>query len=273
MKDTTSYTARAPDSNGYIHYEPSEHQVWETLYHRQFALIQDKACEAYLIGLDRIGLSPHHIPQCKEISEALKAYTGWTVAPVAALISFKAFFDLLAHQIFPAASFIRRPEELDYLKEPDIFHEIFGHCPLLTDPAFAAFTQEVGRFGQGISPEDRKMLARLYWFTVEFGLIQTPNQPLKIYGAGIVSSKTESIYALQSPIPERKPFDLLTVLRMPYRYDALQKTYFVIDSIERLYNMVNGQLLEAFREANALGILSNPHEIHDAAMAQDYRSC
>lgn len=263
------YVAHLPDDQGYIHYDDSENQVWQTLYARQVKIIQDRACAAYFKGLERLGLSSTHVPQCKEVSEALRAHTGWSVTPVAALISFKAFFDLLAQKSFPAASFIRYPEDLDYLKEPDIFHEIFGHCPLLTDPAFAAFTEEVGRFGQTIGKEDRVMLARLYWFTVEFGLMQTPGTELRIYGAGIISSKTESVYALESPLPQRKPFELIEVLRTPYRYDELQKTYFIIDSFERLYDMINGKLLAAFREANALGLLADPH----AAQLEDHRSC
>lgn len=263
------YTARKPDSEGWIAYDLKEHAVWKKLYSRQVEIIQNRACDAYFTGVQHLALSADRIPQCKEVSEVLGDYTGWSVAPVDALISFKAFFDLLAQKIFPAASFIRRMEDLDYLKEPDIFHEIFGHCPLLTHPAFAAFAEEVGRFGQTIPAEDRKMLARLFWFTVEFGLIQEKGQALKIYGAGILSSKMESIYALESPIPQRRPFQVIDVLRMPYRYDELQKTYFVIDSFDRLYDMINGKLLEAFKEANALGVFPNPHDVN----LSDYRSC
>lgn len=269
MNSAPRYVARPPDENGIIHYTPDEHKVWEILYQRQVKLIEGRACDAYYDGVLRLGLNQHQIPQCVEVTEILKSHTGWSVTPVAALISFKDFFDLLAKKTFPAASFIRRMEDLDYLQEPDIFHEIFGHCPLLTDPAFAAFTEKVGRFGQTVLPEDRKMLARLYWFTVEFGLLQQQGQ-LKIYGAGILSSKTESTYALDSDIPERKPFNLLEVLRMPYRYDQLQKTYFIINSFDALYDMINVNLNEVFMEAKALGMLPDPFADHDP---DDVRSC
>ena len=270
MNSTPRYIARPPDANGFIEYTPDEHKVWETLYQRQVKLIEGRACDAYYEGVLRLGLNHHKIPQCKDVTEVLQSLTGWSVTPVAALISFKDFFDLIASRTFPAASFIRRVEDLDYLQEPDIFHEIFGHGPLLTDPAFAAFTEAVGQFGKTVLPEDRKMLARLYWFTVEFGLIQH-GPDLKIFGAGILSSKTESTYALDSDIPKRKPFDLLEVLRMPYRYDQLQKTYFIINSFDELYNMINSNLNEVFKEAKALGMLPDPFvENYDP---DDVRSC
>jgi phenylalanine-4-hydroxylase len=269
MKPAPRYLARPPDEHGFIHYTLDEHAVWDTLYQRQVKLIEGRACTAYYDGVLRLGLNYRQIPQCKDVTTVLQSLTGWSVTPVAALISFKEFFDLLSKHRFPAASFIRRREDLDYLQEPDIFHEIFGHCPLLTDPAFAAFTEEVGKFGKTILPEDRKMLARLYWFTVEFGLIQEQNQ-LKIFGAGILSSKTESTYALESDIPERKAFDLLEVLRMPYRYDQLQKTYFIIQSFDELYDMINTNLTEVFQEAKALGMLPDPFAEYDP---DDVRSC
>ena len=146
---------------------------------------------------------------------------------------------------------------------------------MLTDPAFAAFTEEVGKFGLQLSKPDRRMLARLYWFTVEFGLIRTP-EGLRIYGAGIVSSNAETVYALESDIPARKPFDLIEVLRMPYRYDEMQKNYFVIESVESLYDMINGNLIQAFEEAKKLGLLPDPHAEKpkvDSSVTSDVRSC
>lgn len=267
MDNFVGYVAKVPDEKGYIAYTDDEHAIWKILYDRQTALVQNRACDSFFDGIKNLGLSRDHIPQCREVSSALAARTGWGVVPVEALISFEEFFKLLSERKFPAASFIRRKEELDYLKEPDIFHEIFGHGPMLTDPAFAAFTEEVGKFGLGLSKADRRMLARLYWFTVEFGLMKTPSG-LRIYGAGIVSSNAETVYALESEVPQRKPFDLIEVLRMPYRYDEMQKTYFVIESVDSLYNMINGNLLEAFEEAKALGLLPDPH-----AEKTDVRSC
>jgi phenylalanine-4-hydroxylase len=271
MNTAPRYLAHAPDEKGYIPYTDAEHLVWNTLYQRQVKIIENRACDVYYDGVLKLDLNHHKIPQCKDVTEILQSYTGWSVTPVGALISFKDFFDLIANKTFPAASFIRRMEDLDYLPEPDIFHEIFGHCPLLTDPAFAAFTEEIGRFGQTILPEDRKMLARLYWFTVEFGLLEK-TEGLKIYGAGILSSKREISYALESPLPLRKPFDLLEVLRTPYRYDQLQKNYFIISSFDELYNLVKGNLVETFKEAKRLGMLPDPFD--DLPLdPEDVRSC
>lgn len=254
------YTAYTPDKNGYINYSNAEDKVWNILYDRQIGIVQNYAAKAYLSGLDKLELSNTKIPQPVTVSTRLREITGWEVAPVAALIDFNYFFELLANKRFPAASFIRCMEDLDYLKEPDIFHEIFGHCPMLTEPSFAAFVQEVGKFGATLDKSFQVMLGRLFWFTVEFGLIQE-NHGLRVYGAGILSSKSESIYSIDSEIPRRVEFNLIEALRTPYRYDKMQKTYFVIDSYENLYNMVNGKLLTAFKTAQELGMLPNLFEI------------
>ncbi len=248
------YTAYTPDANGYICYSKEEHQVWTTLYDRQIKIIENRAVDDHFTGLNLLGLTREHIPQPVEVSSQLKEITGWSVTPVPALIDFDTFFDLLSRRIFPAASFIRRMEDLDYLQEPDIFHEIFGHCPMLAQHSFADFTKEVGDFGKTLNHKDQVMLARLYWFTVEFGLIHTPSG-IRIYGAGILSSKAESIYALESDKPLRREFNLIEILRTPYRYDEMQKIYFIIDSYEKLFNMVNNNLSEAFAEARSLGML------------------
>ena len=255
IKEQPRYNAYTPDARGYIAYNDEEHKVWEILYNRQMKLTQGRACQEYLDGVSKLQLESSKIAQPVEVSQRLRKLTNWQVEPVQALISFKNFFNLLSEKKFPAASFIRRMDDLDYLPEPDIFHEIFGHCPALTHADFAAFTHKVGEFGTTLDKEDRIMLARLYWFTVEFGLINTKDG-LRIYGAGILSSKTESIYALESPIPLQKKFDLIEVLRTPYRYDELQKIYFIIDSFESLYDMVEGNKLKlAFAKAKELGML------------------
>lgn len=260
-QDNSRYTAYFPDENGYIRYSHAEDKVWNILYDRQIGIVQNYAAKAYSDGLDKLELSNQKIPQPIEVSARLKEATGWSVEPVAALIDFNYFFELLANKKFPAACFIRRMEDLDYLKEPDIFHEIFGHCPMLTEPSYAAFVQEVGKFGATLDKSFQTMLGRLFWFTVEFGLVKENNH-LRIYGAGILSSKSESIYALESDIPRRIPFNLIEAIRTPYRYDEMQKTYFVIDSYENLYNMVNGQqLVNAFKTAKELGMLPNLHTL------------
>jgi len=184
---TTHYVAREPDAQGHIHYPDAEHAVWQTLVERQLKLLEGRACQEYLDGLDQLALPRERIPQLGEINRVLEATTGWQVERVPALIPFQRFFELLASKRFPVATFIRTPEELDYLQEPDIFHEIFGHCPLLTNPWFAEFTHTYGQLGLKASKEERVYLARLYWMTVEFGLVDTP-AGLRIYGGGILSS-------------------------------------------------------------------------------------
>ena len=249
------YKAKVPDSNGLVAYSPEEDAVWSKLYERQTSLLENRACDEFIAGVKALKLSRHDIPQINDVSRVLRSLTGWAVKPVEALISFKDFFELLAKRYFPAATFIRRIEDLDYLKEPDIFHEIFGHCSLLSNQAFADFTHRIGTLGISMNKEERVMLARLYWFTVEFGLIKT-TQGLRIYGGGILSSKGESIYALESDIPVREDFDIVRVLRTPYRYDEMQKKYFIINSFEELFNLVNQDLRSIFKEAVAKGVIT-----------------
>ncbi len=254
MQEKTKYIAKCPDKQGFITYTEAEDQVWRTLYNRQYPLIKGRAHPAYLKGLEVLNINNNRIPQCVEISDILQQTTGWSVTPVAALISFELFFQLLANKQFPAASFIRIPEDLDYLHEPDIFHELFGHCPMLTDPTFANFTYEFGKLGLKATPKQRAHLARLYWFTVEFGLINT-NEGLKIYGGGILSSYGETLYALDSDKPKRHAFDILTMLRTPYRYDIMQTEYFVLNHLDDLYQVMQQDLLGLIKTASRLGLL------------------
>lgn len=258
------YEAKTPDQYGIVHYTEEEHHTWQKLYERQCEVIKHRACDEFIEGIKNLGLSKNNIPQIPDISKSLLKTTGFSVAPVKALISFREFFSLLAHKQFPAATFIRIPSHIDYLKEPDIFHEIFGHCPLLTYKPFADFTKAIGELGMDMNDEERVMLARLYWFTVEFGLINTKHG-LRIYGGGILSSKNESIYALESDIPQRHQFDLITLLRTSYRYDEMQKHYFIIDSFAFLFNLIHSDLRNKFKEAKSLGII--------AAENIDIRSC
>ncbi len=216
---TTHYVAREPDAQGHIHYPDAEHAVWQTLVERQLKLLEGRACQEYLDGLDQLALPRERIPQLGEINRVLAATTGWQVERVPALIPFQRFFELLASKRFPVATFIRTPEELDYLQEPDIFHEIFGHCPLLTNPWFAEFTHTYGQLGLAASKEERVYLARLYWMTVEFGLVDTP-AGRRIYGGGILSSPKETLYSLSSE-PEQQAFDPLErCARVSHRHPA-----------------------------------------------------
>lgn len=248
----TKYQARKPDSNGIIPYTAEEDEIWHELYQRQIKIVERRACQEYLAGLEKLNLPVDKVPQCHEVSKILHEATGWSVSPVEALIPFEEFFTLLSNRQFPAASFIRTREELDYLQEPDIFHEIFGHCPLLTNPVYADFMHAYGRLGLAASDKDRLLLARLFWFTIEFGLIQN-NDGIKIYGAGILSSKEETIYALESPVPLRKPFNALETLRTPYRYDIMQPLYFIIQDFAEIYTLLQTDMQALINNAHALG--------------------
>ena len=215
-------------------YTPEEHAVWDTLYARQSAMLQDRAAPAFLRGIDVLKMSRPGIPDFKELSERLTALTGWRVAAVPGLVPDEVFFRHLANRTFVAGRFIRRPDQLDYLQEPDVFHDLFGHVPLLSDPTFADYMQAYGEGGlRSLSFGSLEQLARLYWYTVEFGLIRDGGG-LKLYGAGIVSSFGESHFALEDASPNRIGFDLKRVMRTHYRIDDYQQTYFVIDSFADL---------------------------------------
>lgn len=219
---------------GWDAYTASEHQVWDTLYERQEALLPGRAADAFLRGLDALDLHRGGVPDFKRINEELMRLTGWTVVAVPGLVPDEVFFEHLANRRFPAGQFVRKPDELDYLQEPDIFHDVFGHVPMLTDPVFADYMQAYGKGGERAMDLGRlQNLARLYWYTVEFGLMDTPSG-LRIYGAGIVSSRTESIFALEDDSPNRLGFDLERLMRTPYRIDDFQQVYFVIPSLQAL---------------------------------------
>ncbi len=215
-------------------YTPDEHRVWDTLYARQIALLKNRAVNAFHEGLGLLDLGSGGIPDLRVINPKLKALTGWEVVMVPHLVPDDVFFDHLANRRFPAGRFIRKPDQLDYIEEPDIFHDIFGHVPMLTLPVFADYMQAYGKGGQRANSLGRlKELARLYWYTVEFGLIQE-GPHLRIYGAGIVSSAGETPFCLESSSPHRVQFDLERIMRTDYRIDDFQQVYFVIDSFEQL---------------------------------------
>lgn len=252
--ERSKYVSRPADAAGHIAYTPDEDAVWAELYARQTGAIAGRACGEFLDGLSLLDLPADHVPQLAEVSKALFPATGWKVVQVPALIPFSKFCALLANREFPAASFVRRRDELDYLEEPDIFHEVFGHTPLLTNPWFADFTQAYGRLGLSASEAACEFLARLYWFTVEFGLIRK-REGLRIYGGGILSSIRETVYALESTAPQRKPFELIEVLRTPYRIDIVQPVYFVIEDFRELFDLRRVDLLEEIERVRGLGLL------------------
>ncbi len=254
MGKGTKYASKIPNEQGFIQYSDEENRIWSELYARQMEILPGRACSAYLNNLEELGLSKERVPQLPDVSQVLRDRTGWEVAPVPALIPFMEFFNLLANKKFPAATFIRSRDEMEYLQEPDIFHEVFGHCPLLLDEGFAAFSHAYGKAGVAARKEDHSMLARLYWFTVEFGLIKRPGRELRAYGAGLCSSIGEVQYALDSDVPVRKPFDPVDALRTPYRIDIYQTVYFIIQSSDDLYRLAQMNLLDMIVEARRLGM-------------------
>ncbi|NNE83765.1 MAG: phenylalanine 4-monooxygenase [Alphaproteobacteria bacterium] len=233
-------------------YKAEDHAIWRRLFERQSKLLVGRACAEYLAGLDQLGVCADGIPDFRKLNEVLDRTTGWQIVAVPGLISEAAFFGHMAERRFVATRWIRSAAQLDYLQEPDIFHDVFGHVPLLTNPAFADYLQAYGRGGlKALRLGALDMLARLYWYTVEFGLLRTPDGP-RIYGAGIMSSKGESIYCLDDPHPNRIAFDLKRILRTRYRIDDFQETYFVIDSFEQLMGETAPDFAPIYRQVAEL---------------------
>ena len=217
-------------------YSAAEHAVWRTLFERQSKVLPGRACQEFLDGLSKLHLVPDQIPDFERASDTLEELTGWRTVAVPSLVPDDIFFAHLANRRFPVGQFIRKPDQLDYIEEPDVFHDFFGHVPMLAHPVFANYMEAYGKGGQRALKEFGKLknLARLYWYTVEFGLIEKP-EGLRIYGSGIVSSRAESIYAVESPSPNRIYFDLERVMRTDYRIDDFQESYFVIKSFDDLF--------------------------------------
>lgn len=222
-------------------YSDDDHATWSTLYARQREILPGRACDEFLAAQDAMGMSADRIPKFSELNRVLAAATGWTLMGVEGLLPELDFFDHLANRRFPVTWWIRKPEQIDYIEEPDLFHDLFGHVPLLMNPVFADYMEAYGKGGvkaHGIGADALQNLTRLYWYTVEFGLIKQSGggqaDGLRIYGSGIVSSKGESVHSLESAAPNRIGFDLERIMRTRYRIDSYQKTYFVIDSFEQL---------------------------------------
>ena len=213
-------------------YSDEDHEVWRLLARRQTRLAERFACAEFVQGLRTLAIGDS-VPDFAAVNERLMKLTGWQVVGVPGLIPDAAFYDHLAHRRFPVTVWIRKRSEIDYLVEPDLFHDFFGHVPLLSNPVFADYMQLYGKRGVDAGP-NIDLLARLYWYTVEFGLIRT-EEGLKIYGAGILSSASEVMHAIDSPDVERLPFEAATVMRRPYEIDKLQNTYFVLDDFRQLF--------------------------------------
>jgi phenylalanine-4-hydroxylase len=235
-------------------YAEQDHETWRTLYQRQLDLIEHYACQEYIDAVHGIAMADG-IPDFERASDWLEARTGWRIVAVPGLIPDNAFFDHLANRRFPVTDWIRKPEELDYLVEPDVFHDFFGHVPMLATPAFADFMAKYGEVGRAAIEDDTVAnLARLYWYTAEFGLVRQAGD-LKIYGAGILSSSTETVYAIDSNQPNRIGFDAERIMRTDYRLDDLQATYFVVESFDELFAGLDGDIRGRLKAAQQRTVL------------------
>lgn len=253
MPKSTKYAAKQPDRDGRIAYTSEEDAVWRDLVAQQQSNVDRFAARPFLDGQRKLGLPSDRVPQCTDVSRTLLAATGWKVEPVPALIGFSRFFKMLSERSFPAASFIRSREDFNYIEEPDIFHEIYGHTPLLMDPRFARFSQIIGETGMACDAADYAWLIRLYWFTVEFGLLREGTK-IKALGSGLASSPGELTHSVEEPTVVRKPFDVIDILRTPYRIDINQPIYFVLEDVQQLLAAAERDLLHDIKQAQALGL-------------------
>ena len=246
MLNAVDYTI----DQGWSHYTPQEHAVWNTLFERQTHLLPGLACDAFVQGMRDLPMGAEQIPDFKALSEALLPRTGWQVVAVPGLVPDEVFFRHLANRRFPAGNFIRKAHELDYLEEPDVFHDVFGHVPMLMHPVMADFIQAYGLGGlRALQLGRLTELARVYWYTVEFGLVKQPNG-LRIYGAGIASSYSESVFSVKSDSPNRIGFDLERVMRTHYRIDDFQESYFVLNDLQELLALAETEFFPYYERLN-----------------------
>ena len=246
-----TYISNPIDENGYVDWNATENETWSKLVARQSEVLKGRCSDHFMKGLNILDLPKDRVPQIPDINKKLDECTGWGVHPVPALIQPKEFFELLSNKRFPAATFIRTPEEMDYLQEPDIFHELYGHTPLLTNQAYADFMQKFGEIALKAQPKDRRMLFRLFWFTIEFGLLKTEDG-FTSYGGGILSSIGETQFALTDG-NEKERFNTLNVLRTPYRIDIMQPLYFYLESFDELFTILDQDILAIMETAKELG--------------------
>ena len=248
----------------YAAYSDADHETYRRLYERQAALVPGRACDEFIAALPSLGPS-HHIPRFEQINEGLAKATGWEIVGVPGLIPEVPFFTLLANRKFPVTDWIRKPEEFDYIVEPDIFHDLFGHVPLLYDPVFADHMQEYGKGGLKAHRLGAcELLSRLYWYTIEFGLIRQKNG-LRAYGAGILSSPGELQYAVESPEPQRLPLDIERVMRTRYKIDSYQQTYFVIESFQELFDKTAPDFTPIYERVKGMPEIAADERLQQAA--------
>jgi phenylalanine-4-hydroxylase len=232
---------------GWERYSAAEHALWKRLFERQTGMLRSRACAAFVSGMQALPIGADSIPDFRRLNEVLMRHTGWQVVAVPGLVPDQVFFEHLAHRRFPAGNFLRTPQNIDYLSEPDVFHDVFGHVPMLMHPALADYMQAYGV--GGLRAQQLGMLAhlsRVYWYTVEFGLIEEDGA-LRLYGSGIASSFRESVFCLDDASPNRIRFELERVMRTRYRIDDFQETYFVIRNLDELLELARVDFLPAYQ--------------------------
>lgn len=230
------YKAKFPDKNNVIAWTEGENRTWQTLIERQLTIVENRACDTFVQGLDELALPTDRVPQLTEVNETLKK-TGWSMQAVPGTVLVSDFFTMLSQRIFPVANFIRVPESLNYIQQPDVFHEVFGHGPLLLCPEYADFVQWYGEMALTFNQQQRQLLSRVYWYTVEFGLMHTP-KGMRILGAGILSSYEETLSCLgedSNRDPQYIPFTIANTMKMPYDYQQIQQTYFLLTDLDQLW--------------------------------------
>jgi phenylalanine-4-hydroxylase len=231
---------------GWERYGEAEHALWKRLFERQVRMLPSRACEAFVRGMQALPIGADAIPDFRRLSEVLMRHTGWQVVAVPGLVPDEVFFEHLANRRFPSGNFLRRPEQIDYLSEPDVFHDVFGHVPMLMNPALADYLQAYGVGGLRASRLGMlDKLSRVYWYTVEFGLVEQEGG-LRLYGSGIASSFRESVFCLDDASPNRIRFDLERVMRTRYRIDDFQETYFVVRNLEELLELARVDFLPIY---------------------------
>jgi len=261
---------------GWEHYTPEEHAVWKFLFERQSGQVPGRACREFVAGMRDLPIGSDGIPDFRRLSDVLARRTGWQVVAVPGLVPDEVFFEHLANRRFPAGQFIRRPEQLDYLEEPDVFHDVFGHVPMLMNPVLADFVQAYGAGGlRARQLGSLANLARVYWYTVEFGLLRQDGD-LRIYGAGILSSYAETRFALEDSSPNRLRFDLPRVMRSRYRIDDFQESYFVIDGLQELLDLAQVDFAPLYERVRGLpefepGVLAPGDEVIAAGSGRHHR--
>ena len=252
MNPTTPDGADWTIPQGWSDYSAAQHAVWKTLFERQTRLLPGRACDAFVAGMRALPMDAAQIPDFRQLSEVLMPHTGWQVVAVPGLVPDEVFFEHLANRRFPAGNFIRQPEQLDYLEEPDVFHDVFGHVPMLMNPVMADFIQAYGVGGLRAQQLGMlEQLARVYWYTVEFGLVRQADG-LRIYGSGIASSFAETVFALDDPSPNRIGFELARVMRTRYRIDDFQESYFVLDDLEQLLRLARVDFAPLYEQVRDL---------------------